>query len=91
MLSLNAADPPKAGIIMKVNKKLVAITIAFDIFMVHTSFAGNRRQPADDRYRILIDDLFPDCRNPQPVYFNPEFSKSFRNKVSASGAPPSFE
>jgi hypothetical protein len=33
----------------------------------------------------------PASRNTHLVYFNPEFSKSLRNKVSASPAPPSFE
>jgi hypothetical protein len=37
---MNAADPPKAGIIMKVNKMLAAITITFDVFKYHTSLSS---------------------------------------------------
>jgi hypothetical protein len=40
---LNAIDPPKAGIIMKVNKMFAVITITFDVFMVHTSLAGEQK------------------------------------------------
>jgi hypothetical protein len=37
MLSLNAADPPKTGVIKRTTKKPVAAEIANEVFIVFTS------------------------------------------------------
>jgi hypothetical protein len=59
MLSLNAADPPKTGVISKLTIRPININKALDVFMYHISLSSSGG--TNDEWRVTNDGIASLC------------------------------